>query len=188
MLGSITTYYQSKPSKVKQPKPSSSKQQPKKPRESKKGADFFAKLSDNELLLPVLELLSVQDVVRLARVSNFLSTQCRDQKLWKSFCERDLKDFKKKPNNNNNNNKDNKTGGQRNNKRFIKIYIEEYLKSKGKKKLNRSKLHNNNNSNYKYLLLPRFLNFYFLFFISSFLLQYLYFTAIPNTYYISIML
>jgi len=86
--------------------------------------DAFSRLYEHGLLFKLLRLLNVQDVVHLAQVNNFLSKHCRDQQLWRFFCERDFKDFKKKQA------KSGPSSSNNSNKRFIKLYKEEYLKGK----------------------------------------------------------
>jgi len=68
MLSAISTHYQVH-----------------KPRES-----FFSKIP-RPALFRILHRLSIRDVARLSRVNHYLNKICRDEKLWRSFCERDLK-------------------------------------------------------------------------------------------------
>jgi len=95
MLSAISTYYGAKT-----------------PKET-----FFSKLPRNRLFA-ILHMLAVRDVIALSRVNHHLNKLCRDEKLWRFFCERDFKmKFSDKSSSK---------------KKFKIIYKEEYLKSKGK--------------------------------------------------------
>jgi len=93
MLSAISTHYQ-----VSKPK-----------------GDFFSKIP-RPALFRVLHRLTVRDIARLTRVNHFLNKLCRDEKLWRSYCERDFKmKFSEK---------------SLTKKRFKQIYKEERLKTK----------------------------------------------------------
>jgi len=78
---------------------------------------FFSKLPRNRLFV-ILHMLSVRDVIALSKVNHHLNKLCRDEKLWRFYCERDFKmKFSEKSSSK---------------KKFKLIYKEEYLKSKGK--------------------------------------------------------